>query len=75
MCIKYLQIAVLGISLFGTALIFFNSPFVDSNVWLGSSDESPSIYKKDKKKRRLARIGFGLLLLSYLLQTIIVFIN
>jgi len=73
MYIKYFQIVVLGFSLIGTAFVFFNSPFVDDSVWLRNESEMKILAKKNKKKRRLARIGFGLILLSYLFQTLITF--
>jgi hypothetical protein len=73
MIIKVLQIFLLSLSIIGTALVFFNSPFTNSRTYLYNKSEMPTIIKRDLKKKRLAIIGFGFILLSYLLQTILVF--
>jgi len=74
MIVKSFQILILILSIIGTALIFFNSPFYNRQIFLYNRSEMPDIIKKDKKKKKLATIGFGLILLSYLLQTLIVFL-
>ena len=76
MNVKIIQLVTLAFAIFGTALVFFNSPFTDSNTYIFANDNEVRINnKKDKRKRRLARLGFGLILISYVLQTIILFIS
>ena len=75
MYIKLIQIIILGFSLIGTSLVFFNSPFLNRQIYAYNNSEIPKIIKKDKRKRLLSIIGFGLIILSYLIQTIIILIE
>jgi hypothetical protein len=72
--VKCIQTSILGITLLGTALIFFNSPVVDSNTYLFTDGpEFEKIQKKDRSKRKFARIGLALTLLSYCIQSALLF--
>lgn len=69
--VQLVQIISLGISIAGTALVFYNSPFADRRVFLY---DNTGINPDDKKKQNRAKWGFGLILMSYIIQTIVVFV-
>jgi hypothetical protein len=56
MIIKIIQLIVLGFSIAGTILVFYNSPFYSSLVFLPNFDDSDKWHQKDLKKRRLAKV-------------------
>jgi hypothetical protein len=70
--IKPLQILVTGIAIAGTALVFYNSPFSSGGTYHYSFEEGQRQTAKAKRQRRLARVGFLLILISYVLQVILV---
>jgi len=72
--IKILQIVITGIAIGGTALVFFNSPFASGGTFLYKFGEAEQHMVKAKKQRRLAKFGFLLILISYVLQTIVIFL-
>jgi hypothetical protein len=75
MVIKIIQLLILGLSILGTILVFYNSPFYSSSIYAPTIADADKFYKRDLNKKRLAKIGFGLIIFSYLLQTIIIFIH
>jgi len=75
MIVKIIQLVILAIAILGTGLVFYNSPFIDSQTYIYTSSEDAMIIKKDSRKRKFARVGFGLILISYVLQTIILFLT
>ena len=74
MVVKLLQVLVTGIAIAGTALVFYNSPFVSGGVFMYTFDEGKERMEKAKRQRRLAKIGFLLILISYVFQLVLVFL-
>jgi hypothetical protein len=74
MLIKILQLVVTAIAIAGTALVFYNSPFVKGTVSLPTFAEGNERMAKAKRQRRRARLGFLLILVSYVLQVVVVFL-
>lgn len=72
--IRVFQIIVTGIAIWGTALVFYNSPFASGGTFLFTEAESEQQMARAKKQRQRARAGFLLILVSYVLQTIITFL-
>lgn len=72
--IKFLQIVVTGIAITGTALVFYNSPFTSGGTFLYTWNEADARMAQAKQQRRRARLGFLLILISYVMQTVLVFL-
>lgn len=65
---NYWNTAGLLIDIAGAALIFFNSPEVNSNTFSYFESEMKEIEAKDRRIRKKARLGFALLALGFILQ-------
>ena len=66
----YLQIIIIFCGLFGTILIFKYSPIKNSQVFLYNKSELDTIKKQDKKERRIAKLGLGLVIFCFLLEIV-----
>ena len=73
MIVKLFQLLILGLSILGTGLVFYNSPFMSDLNGDPTFDDADIFYHRGLKKRKLAKIGFCLIIFSYLLQTIVLF--
>ena len=74
MSIKIIQLCITGIAIIGTMLVFYNSPFVHRETLLYSRQEMKKFILQDKKTRNRAKFGFILILLSYIFQSILIFV-
>lgn len=73
--IDLLNILALLISLAGTFIMYYYSPVVNSQVFLYRKIEWENIKKRDNSKNKKIRLGFLLILIACLLQTIAIFLN
>ena len=71
MILQALQIFSLILGIVGTVLVFFNSPFHSRSYYMHTFGESAEIEKEDKRIRNMAKIGFGIICISYIIQTVI----
>lgn len=60
----------LCIDIVGAALVFFNSPEKTYTTYLYTAAEQKELNKKAKKTRFLARTGFALLTVGFIVQLI-----
>lgn len=65
---KIINIAGLIISMFGTFLMFYYSPKVESRFFLYRDQEYAAMHKKDNRKNKLIRFGMFLLFVGFLFQ-------
>jgi len=63
-----IQIFVIFLGLFGTIMTFKFSPQIESRTFLYQDSEMKKIIARDKRKRKLSKIGLLLVVSSFLLQ-------
>ncbi len=67
-CSKILNSTGLAFDIIGAALVFFNSPEMQSQTYTFNESETEELEREDKKHINLARVGFAFLGLGFLLQ-------
>lgn len=69
-CVKVFNSTGLAFDIVGAALVFFNSPEMQSEIFTYNHSETEELERKDKKHINLARVGFAFLGFGFLLQLI-----
>ena len=70
-------ISVIGllIDISGACLMFFNTPKIDSHIYLFSRSEEKEIVKKANQKQERMRLGMILLIIGFVFQSLGVILN
>jgi len=71
----YIQIITLLLGVIGTILLFKYNANKSSQIYLYNKEELDDIEKQDKKERRLAWFGFGLLIICFLTEFLLLFVG
>ena len=67
---NYLNIIGLALDVSGACLVFFNSPKTTYQTHMYQSSEIPELVKKADKQNNLAKFGFLLLFIGFMIQLI-----
>jgi len=73
--IDTLNLLALFIGIVGSYMMFYFSPVVNSQSYLYRREEMERIRKNDAHKNKMVRRGMLLLLISFVLQAITIFLN
>lgn len=73
--IDIINLLALFIGIIGSYIMFYFSPVVNSQTYIYQREESKRIQKRDDHKNKMLRRGMFLLLISFLLQAISIFLN
>jgi hypothetical protein len=64
----WLNVLSACLNMSGALLMFFNTPKVDSQLYIYNKAEMAEIHKRDERMNKLTRFGMLLLFVGFLLQ-------